>query len=224
MVKRGDPLSDKERDVLAYIRSAVRDQGYPPTIRELGAVFGIASTNGVRYYLSRLEEKGFIRRNPRLSRGIELVESAVMAALDGVEGASVAGIMADGGIPLLGRVAAGQPILAEENVEDVLHLDGFVAQHNSLFALRVQGDSMKDAGILDGDIVVVRQQDVAKNGDVIVALLDEESTCKRYSRRRDGRVELLPENEAFDPIVLDKSSHDRMQILGRVTAVLRRYD
>jgi repressor LexA len=216
-------LTDREREILAFIRDASRIHGFPPSIRELGLAFGIQSTNGVRYYLRRLEEKGYIKRNPRISRGIVLNELAVEAVLgDPVETGGLDAIFERGGIPLLGRVAAGAPILAEENVEDVLFLDGFVAHHRDLFALRVRGDSMQNAGILDGDVVVVRSQSDARNGDIVVALLDDEATCKRFHRTGEG-VALLPENPAYEPILLSAEAFSEVKVLGKVTAVLRRY-
>ena len=220
----GGSLTDREKKILEFIRLSVKQHGYPPTIRELCAAFDISSTNGIRYYLQRLETKGFIHRNPRISRGIELVSSAVEHVLDSLpELGGLEAIFATGGIPILGRVAAGAPLLAEENVEDVLYLEGFVAQHRDLFALRVKGDSMQDAGILDGAIVIVRQRSEAQNGEIVVALLDDEATVKRYRRTAD-RVALVPENPSYTPIILGPDSYSRMQILGRVSAVLRRYD
>jgi len=216
-------LTDKEKAILTYVRDRVHENGFPPSIREICDEFGIRSTNGARYYLNRLHEKGFIIRNPRISRGIELLPRAIEQVLeDPAEIGGLEGIFKKGGIPLLGRVAAGAPILAEENVEDVLYLDGFVAQHRDLFALRVTGDSMQNAGILDDDIVVVRSQQDAKNGDIIVALLDEEVTVKRFHRSGEGAV-LLPENTAYEPIILSPERFARIQVLGRVVAVLRRY-
>jgi repressor LexA len=216
-------LSDKEKAILAFVRDRVHENGFPPSIREICDEFGIRSTNGARYYLNRLHEKGFIVRNPRISRGIELIPRAIEQVLeDPQEMGGLEGIFKKGGVPLLGRVAAGAPILAEENVEEVLYLDGFVAQHRDLFALRVAGDSMQNAGILDGDIVVVRSQSDAKNGDIVVALLDEEVTVKRFHQSDEGVV-LLPENTAYDPIILSPTHFARVQVLGRVVAVLRRY-
>ena len=217
------PLSGKEKKMLEFIRSSVDAHGFPPSIRELGAAFGIRSTNGVRYYLRRLETEGYLRRNPRISRGIELVGTAVDSLLDGSALQGIEAIFARGGIPVLGRVAAGAPILAEENVDEVLYLEGFVAQHNDLFALRVKGDSMQDAGILDGDIVVVRSQPEATSGEIIVALLDDEVTVKRFQKSPHGYA-LVPENEAYTPIILSPEAFARVQVLGRVTAVLRRYE
>jgi repressor LexA len=217
-------LSKREKDILRYVRATVERHGFPPSIREIGAKFDIRSTNGVRYYLQRLESKGYIRRNPRISRGIELVGHAIASVLDGPkEVEDLESVYAGGGIPILGRVAAGAPLLAEENVEDVLFLEGFVAKHRGLFALRVKGDSMQNAGILDGDVVIVRQDSDARNGDIVVTLLDDEATVKRYHRTRDGMA-LLPENPAFAPIILSAEAFARVQVLGRVIAVLRRYE
>lgn len=218
-----NPLTDKEKAILAFVRDQVHENGFPPSIREVCDEFGIKSTNGARYYLNRLHEKGYIIRNPRISRGIELIPRAISHVLDAPEDVGgLEGIFKKGGVPLLGRVAAGAPILAEENVEEVLYLDGFVAQHRDLFALRVTGDSMQNAGILDDDIVVVRSQQDAKNGDIVVALLDEEVTVKRFHSSDQGMV-LLPENSAYTPIILSPEHFARVQVLGRVVAVLRRY-
>jgi repressor LexA len=220
----GRSLSEKEKQILVYIRRSLNTHGFPPTIRDIGNEFGIQSTNGVRYYLKRLETKGYLRRNPRISRGIFLVENTGTPIPD--ESSHLPGldsIYARGGIPVLGRVAAGAPMIAEENVEEVLYLHGFVAQHRDLFALRVKGDSMVNAGILDGDVVVVRSQSEASNGEIVVALLDGEATVKRFHRSNQG-IALLPENPTYTPIILSADAFSQVKILGRVTAVLRRYD
>jgi repressor LexA len=173
----------------------------PPTIREIGKAFGIASTNGVRYYLTMLERAGYLKHRSGVSRGCGLASIG-----QGV------------GIPLVGRVAAGQPILAEECIEDRLDVGQVFGDSSDLFALRVRGDSMVDAGILDGDVVIVRQRDQAKPGAIVVALIGDEATVKYY-RPRSDRIELAPANEKYDPIRVTEGQDFR--ILGVVTGVLR---
>lgn len=199
-------LNERAREILSYIRDFGRERGYPPTIREIGAAFGISSTNGVRYYLNLLSKEGYLKRSGKISRGI------------GVPVASTA-VRRFEGIPILGRVAAGQPTLAEENYDGALEPTEMFGDPEGLFALRVRGDSMVDAGILDGDFVVVRHRDRATSGEIVVALIDEEATVKYY-RPRAGRVELVPANERYKPIVIGPDSG--FCILGVVTGVMRR--
>ena len=195
-------MSDRGKEILGYIQRFSRDHGYPPTIREIGKAFSISSTNGVRYHLQNLERAGSIVRTNKLSRGIELRN--VLRPISG--------------IPILGRVAAGQPILAEENFEGRLGTEEMFGDPSVLFALRVRGDSMIDAGIHEGDYVVVRQQDRANAGQIIVALLDDEATVKTYQPRRD-RIELVAANAKYKPIVVERGNEFR--ILGIVKGVLR---
>ena len=199
-------LNERAREILSYIREFGRERGYPPTIREIGAAFGISSTNGVRYYLNLLAKEGHLKRSGKISRGIGVP----------VAGTAVRRIE---GIPILGRVAAGQPILAEENYDGALEPTGMFGDPEGLFALRVKGDSMVDAGILDGDYVVVRKRERASVGEIIVALLEDEATVKYY-RPRAGRIELAPANERYKPIVVGADSSFR--VLGVVTGVMRR--
>ncbi len=206
-------LTERERDVLDFIVSRARTKGAPPTIREIGAAFQIASTNGVRYYLASLERKGYITRNRRLSRGIEIVGGAQSS--DTLSANAVP-------VPIVGRVAAGYPVLAAENIEDTLVLDRSVTRDGNVFALSVVGDSMRDAGILAGDKVIVRQQATATSGDIVVALLGDEATVKRY--RPDGdRIVLEPANPAFQPIVVHASDGEPFSIVGKVIGVVRLY-
>jgi repressor LexA len=195
-------LNERARELSRYIYRFAREHGYPPTIREMGTAFGITSTNGVRYYLNLLEREGHIRRSGKISRGIELL----------LEDA------APRGIPILGRVAAGQPVLAEESFEGALELDGMFGDPAGLFALRVRGDSMIDAGIHEGDYVVVRQQERAGAGEIVVGLLGDEATVKYYQPRA-GRIELVAANEKYEPIVVGPDMEFR--ILGVVRGVLR---
>ncbi|HUL48927.1 MAG TPA: transcriptional repressor LexA [Gemmatimonadales bacterium] len=201
-------LNDRAREILEFLRGFVRKRGMPPTIREIGQHFGIASTNGVRYYLDVLEESGYIRRNRKISRGLELVQPLGDTRSD----------MADAGIPLLGRVAAGAPILAEQNFESSLEPNRLFGDMKGLFALQVRGDSMVDAGILEGDYVVVRSQDRANAGEMIVALLEDEATVK-YFRPRGERIELVPANSRYQPIPVARDAGFR--ILGVVKGVIR---
>ncbi len=195
-------MNDRAREILDYLQRFSREHGYPPTIREIGEAFEITSTNGVRYYLPMLERAGHLKRSSKLSRGIELKAAPRVLA----------------GIPILGRVAAGQPILAEENFEGRLETEEMFGDSSELFALRVRGDSMIDAGIHEGDYVVVRQQDRANAGQIVVALLEDEATVKYYQPRRE-RIELVAANSRYQPIVVERSAEFR--ILGVVKGVLR---
>jgi repressor LexA len=196
-------MNDRAREILAYIQRYSRERGYPPTIREIGREFAIASTNGVRYYFTLLEKAGHLKRKGKISRGIETMPSARSAAR---------------GIPILGRVAAGQPILAEESLDGSLEMSEVFGDISSLFALRVRGDSMIEAGIHDGDYVIVRQQERADPGAMVVALIEDEATVKYYQPRRD-RVELRPANAKYKPIAVEPDASFR--ILGVVRGVIR---
>jgi len=195
-------MNDRARQILDFLQRFGREHGYPPTIREIGVAFDITSTNGVRYYLQMLERAGHLKRSSKLSRGIELRAPARPLL----------------GIPLLGRVAAGQPILAEENFEGRIATEELFGDPSGMFALRVRGDSMIDAGIHSGDYVVVRQQETASAGQIIVALVDDEATVKYYQPRRE-RIELVAANTHYKPIVVERGKDFR--ILGVVKGVLR---
>jgi repressor LexA len=232
-------LTARQRTVLEVIYRRVELSGRPPTLRELGDDLGIASTNGVRDHLKALEAKGFLRRDGHSARGIRLVaapeapedaalpaaarhgagEPTLAAARANLQSRLPAGPRSVRLVPVLGRVAAGVPILAEQNVEGHLALDARLVRHGDVFALRVQGDSMRDAGILDGDYVFVRQQPAAQPRDIVVALLDDETTVKRYVPAGEA-IRLEPENPAHQPIVVGKGDA-RLAILGKVCAVLR---
>jgi repressor LexA len=194
-------LNERSRKILTFIQRFAREKGYPPTIREIGEAFGITSTNGVRYYLTLLEKAGHLKRSSRISRGIGPTSPP---------GAP--------GIPILGRVAAGRPILAEENHEGTLEPIEMFGDPAGLFALKVRGDSMIEAGIMAGDYVVVRHQDRANAGEIVVALVGEEATVKYYRPREDS-VELVPANPKYEPIVVAEESDFR--ILGTVRGVIR---
>jgi len=211
----GDGLTDRQRLVLETIKESVESRGYPPSMREIGERVGLTSPSSVAHQLTTLERKGYLRRDPNRPRAIEVMlpgEPAHHAdPTDSAEARPVPSY-----VPLVGRIAAGGPILAEQAVEDVFPLPRQLVGDGQLFMLKVVGDSMVDAAICDGDWVVVRQQPVADNGEIVAAMLDGEATVKTF-RRRDGHIWLLPHNPAYDPIDGDKA-----QILGRVVAVLRR--
>jgi repressor LexA len=200
----------RDREILEFIREAILGRGSPPTIREIGEAFGIASTNGVRYHLDLLERRGLIRRRGHVSRGIEILSGP---------GRKPAAPPVP--VPVVGRVAAGAPLLAEQNIEGHLFLDPALLPGKGHFALRVRGDSMTGAGILDGDTVLVRPQREAEPGEIVVALLGDEATVKRLARRR-GRYYLDPENEAYEPIPLGDDGREA-RVLGRVVALIRHY-
>lgn len=193
-------LNQRAHEILEFVQRFSRERGFPPTIREIGDAFGISSTNGVRYYLNMLEKSGRLKRSGRISRGIETTSPHAA------------------GIPILGRVAAGQPVFAEESFDGRLEPNDLFGDTESLFALRVKGDSMIDAGILEGDYVIVRRQDTASAGEIVVALLEDEATVKRYQPGR-GRVELVAENPNYAPIVVEPGAEFR--ILGIVKGVIR---
>lgn len=201
-------LHERQRMILEVIESAVRRQGYPPTVREIGAAVGLCSPASVQGHLSALEAMGYIRRGTSKRRALEVIRPSAGAAADTMPRTH--------GVPLVGRVAAGVPLLAEENLEDTLEIPRFLGGEGSCFALRVTGSSMINAGILDGDIVIVRQQDDANDGDIVVALLEDEATLKRFFREAD-QVRLQPENDAMEPILTRDP-----RIIGKVTGVLRR--
>jgi repressor LexA len=200
------PLTARQKQALDFIVSVARERGCPPTIREMGQALGISSTNGVRYLLEALSKKGYIRRHPRRSRGIELIRAASPADLVSV--------------PLVGRVAAGEPILAEEHIEDFFFLDSTFLTSGDLFALRVKGQSMKGAGIFDGDVVFARQQPSAQKGDIVVAVIGEEATVKRFYPE-NGRVRLEPANTDYGPIIVDRNAPG-FRIAGKVVGLIRR--
>lgn len=195
-------LTEKQRQILEFIVERIEERGAPPTMREIADRFAFASTASVKGHLDALEKKGFIQRREWTARGIELIKERVERLFGG-------------GIPLVGRVAAGQPILAEENIEDVLKLEGLFPTDQELFALRVQGDSMIDAGILEGDILIVRPQPTADVGDIVVAILGEEGTVKRFGRAGD-HIRLEPANPNYLPIVTREA-----RIVGVVIGVIR---
>ena len=201
-----EPLTTRQRRIVDFIAETVQKRGYPPTVREIGEAVGLTSSSSVHAQLANLERRGLLRKDPTKPRAMTLSES------ERAEGVVV---------PLVGRIAAGSPVLAEENVEDHLVVPMGFAGDAEHFALTVRGDSMVGAGILDGDVVIVRSQDAADDRDVVAVLLpgpaEEEATVKRIKRQR-GRVMLVPENPAMEPFEMAPEG----RILGRVVAVLRR--
>lgn len=222
----GADLTVRQRKVLEVIRSSVSERGYPPSIREIGDAVGLTSTSSVAHQLRALERKGFLRRDPNRPRAVDVrgldevgraVTSLHVAPVDDTDGAT-----ADSGkptptfVPVLGRIAAGGPILAEQAVEDVFPLPRELVGEGSLFLLKVVGQSMIDAAICDGDWVVVRQQNVADNGDIVAAMIDGEATVKTF--KRTGKdVWLMPHNPVFEPIPGNDA-----QVLGKVVTVIRK--
>ena len=193
--------NERASAILEYIQGFSREKGFPPTIREIGEAFDIASTNGVRYYLGLLEKQGYIRRNSKISRGILAVSRPETS-----------------GIPVLGRVAAGEPITAERCYDGAIEPGRHFGDPRGLFALKVRGDSMIEAGIMDGDYVIVRHQERASHGEMIVALIGDEATVKFY-RPKGDRIELVPANASYEPIVVDH--REDFRIAGIVRGVIR---
>jgi repressor LexA len=210
-------LTPRQRRVLEVIRAAVERRGYPPSVREIGESVGLTSTSSVAHQLKVLQNKGFLRRDPNRPRAVEvLLPSDPSAAEPEVTEDGLSARPTPAFVPVVGRIAAGGPVLAEEAVEDVFPLPKTLVGEGTLFLLRVTGDSMIEAAICDGDWVVVRQQPVADNGDVVAAMIDGEATVKTF-QLNNGHVLLLPHNPLYEPIPGDQAT-----ILGRVVAVLRR--
>src|SRR4051794_15121221 len=222
----GDGLTQRQRRVLEVIRDSIDRRGYPPSVREIGEAVGLSSASSVAHQLSVLQRKGWLRRDPNRPRALDVRvpgENAgpAEAAPEGSTAGPAGGVDESSGprptyVPLVGRIAAGGPVLAEQAVEDVFPLPRELVGEGTLFMLKVAGDSMVDAAICDGDWVVVRQQPTAENGEIVAAMIDGEATVKTY-KRRDGHVWLLPHNDAYEPIPGDDAT-----VLGRVVTVLRR--
>jgi repressor LexA len=213
-----DPvLTPRQRTILDVIRASVTSRGYPPSIREIGDAVGLTSTSSVAHQLRTLERKGYLRRDPNRPRAVD-----VRVADDGSRPPVVTDVAGSDAlpeptyVPVLGRIAAGGPILAEEAVEDVFPLPRELVGEGALFMLKVVGESMVDAAICDGDWVVVRQQSVADNGDIVAAMIDGEATVKTF-KRTGGQVWLMPHNPAFDPIPGNDAA-----VLGKVVTVIRK--
>jgi repressor LexA len=223
-------LTLRQKKILETIQRSVNENGYPPSMREIGDTVGLASLSSVTHQLSQLEKLGYLRRDPKRPRAMEVLMpltldagttksgSADKAPALSTAGASVSELpsaMDTAMVPLVGRIAAGGPILADQMVEDLMPLPRQLVGHGELFMLKVAGDSMVDAAICDGDWVVVRRQSDAVNGDIVAALLDDEATVKTF-RQRDGHTWLLPQNTQYEPIL-----GDHAVVMGKVVSVLR---
>ena len=209
-------LTARQRKVLKVIRDWVEQHGYPPSVREIGDAVGLNSTSSVHHQLRTLERKGLLRRDPNRTRAVDVRTPEELADHGTDETGSADERPAPAYVPLIGNIAAGGPILAEQAVESVFPLPREIVGEGTLFLLNVRGDSMTGVAITDGDWVVVRQQPVAENGEIVAAMIDGEATVKTF-KRRDGHVWLMPANDAYEPIPGDDAS-----VLGRVVAVLRR--
>jgi repressor LexA len=218
-------LTPRQQRILNVIRDSLENRGYPPSMREIGDLVGLTSSSSVSHQLKVLEQKGFMKRDPNRPRAIEVFLPEVMAARRSISAmddtsydeTGIGDTMpAANYVPLVGRIAAGGPILAEERVEDIFPLPKQLVGDGTLFLLEVSGDSMIDAAICNGDYVVIRQQPTANNGEFVAAMIDGEATVKTF-QKKEGQVWLLPHNEAYDPI-----DGNNATILGIVTAVLRR--
>jgi repressor LexA len=197
-------LTRRQQEIFDFIKRYSARHGYPPTVRDIGKAIGLTSSSTVHAHLANLEKLGALRRDPTKPRAMEILADKAKK------------VVAPAALPLVGRVAAGQPILAEENIEDYVEVPQIAGGDDGEYVLKVQGDSMKNAGILEGDYVVVHSTETAQNGEIVVALLGEEATVKRFFKEAD-HVRLQPENEALEPIL----TRD-VQVLGRVVGVFRR--
>lgn len=199
-------LTDKQAQILAYIKTALKTKGYPPSVREIAQAVALKSTSSVHMHLNALEKKGFIRRDPSKQRAIEVLDEKIDWLLDHVTP-----------VPLIGRVSAGNPILAVEQIEDFFPLPQSLTRNEEVYMLEVKGESMINAGIFDGDSLIVRKQSFAQNGDIVVALLEDEVTVKRFLKR-EGHYILQPENDTMSPIHVTE-----LQILGKVIGLFRAF-
>jgi repressor LexA len=206
----GKELTKRQQEIYDFIRRYSAKYGYPPTVRDIGKAVGLASSSTVHAHLANLEKAGLLRRDPSKPRAIELLDRATNAAADALR--SIAGPV---GLPVVGQVAAGQPILAEENIEEYVDVPALAGGDEGEYVLKVRGDSMKNAGILPGDYVVVRPQDTAGDGEIVVALVGEEATVKTFYKEAD-HIRLQPENETLEPI-----RSREVRVLGRVVGVFR---
>ncbi len=204
-----DDLTERQREILDYIKKEVDTKGYPPSVREIGEAVGLSSSSSVHAQLEKLEVLGYLRRDPTKPRAIE-----ILGSMEGREEFRFKDLV---NVPIVGMVTAGEPILAEQNVQDYFPLPKDFTSSTEVFMLRVRGDSMINAGIHDGDMVVVNQETSAYNGDIVVALLGEEATVKRFFKEQQ-HVRLQPENEKYEPIITTE-----VQILGKVVGLVRKF-
>jgi len=199
-------LTKRQQEIFDFIKRYSASYGYPPTVRDIGKAVGLASSSTVHAHLANLERIGLLRRDPTKPRAIELLDRAA---------AGVRSIVRPQGLPVVGQVAAGEPVLAEENIEEYIETPDFAGGRDGEYLLRVRGESMKDVGIIEGDLVVVRRQDTAEDGDIVVALVGEDATVKRFFQEADY-VRLQPENAEMEPI----RSRD-VRVLGKVVGLMR---
>jgi repressor LexA len=201
-----EDLSERQVSILDYIKSEIRKKGYPPSVREIGEAVGLSSSSTVHGHLNVLEQKGYIRRDPTKPRAIEVTDGDSCHILKEMVN-----------IPIVGKITAGQPILAVENIEDTFPVPlDFIGSNNDLFMLQVSGDSMIEAGIFDGDYVIVEKKEFAQNGDIVAALIDDEATIKRFFKE-GGHFRLQPENRFMSPIIVNE-----VKVLGKVVGLFRR--
>jgi repressor LexA len=204
--ERAMDLTKRQQEIFDFIKRYSASYGYPPTVRDIGKAVGLASSSTVHAHLANLERIGLLRRDPTKPRAIELLDRAA---------AGVRSIVRPQGLPVVGQVAAGEPVLAEENIEEYIETPDFAGGRDGEYLLRVRGESMKDVGIIEGDLVVVRRQDTAEDGDIVVALVGEDATVKRFFQEAD-HVRLQPENAEMEPI----RSRD-VRVLGKVVGLMR---
>lgn len=206
-------ISEKQKKIFDFITDYISDSGYPPTVREIASAIGLSSSATVHAHLSKLEKAGYIKRGKGSSRSIEIIRDQYKNRLIGEETNNNIVLL-----PVVGNVAAGKPIMAEENIEEYFPVtNDFVNDFNDVFMLKVKGDSMINAGILDRDYIIVRKQNIAKNGEIVVALIEDEATVKRFLKT-DKVIKLIPENDYMKPIILKE-----VNIVGKVIGVLRKY-
>ncbi len=204
--KISNDLNEKQQEILDYIKYTIKNSGYPPSVREIGKAVGLSSSSSVFNHLVKLEEKGYIRKDPIKTRALIPIDPETELTTESIN------------LPLVGNVAAGIPILAEENIEEYLPVPVTFVGSGNHFVLRVKGESMIEAGIMDGDFLIVRQQSKAANGEIVVAIVEDEATVKRFYKK-DGRIELRPENSSMQPMIFDD-----VKIAGKVAGLLRRFN
>jgi repressor LexA len=205
-------ISARQQEILQYILKKIKESGYPPTVREIAKAVNLSSSATIHSHLKKLEELGYIRRDPSKPRAIELNSQLVKNSYPMANNDNLIFV------PVIGQIAAGTPILAEENIEDYFPLTSdFVKNNNEVFMLHVKGDSMVNAGILDKDYIIVRKQDVAMNGEIVAVLLEDEAKVKRFFKKSNS-IKLMPENDYMEPIIVKDA-----KILGKVIGVIRKY-
>jgi len=203
---------EKQKKILEFVNKQVQEKGYPPSVREICKAVGFKSTSTVHAYLASLEEEGLIAKDPSKTRALRVIDEKTKNLEGYISNHEIENV------PIVGRVAAGQPILAVENIEDTFPVPVEYLDNSPSFILKVKGDSMINAGILDGDFVIVKQQETAVNGDIVVALIEDEATVKTFYKEKD-HIRLQPENDSYEPIIV----YDNIIILGKVIALFRKF-